>query len=60
VIAGARFIQIVVWFGEGERAGSDDDGPGDDCRGSRAGTDDDGPGSKWSLRDPSFSGIMMM
>jgi hypothetical protein len=29
--------------GEGEWAGSDDDGPEDDCRGSRVGTDDGGP-----------------
>jgi hypothetical protein len=46
--------------GEGERVGSDDDDPGDDCRGLRAGTNDDGPGSRWSLGDPSFSGIMTM
>jgi hypothetical protein len=46
--------------GEGERVGSDDDGPEDDCRGSLAGTDDDGPDSRWSLGDPSFSGIMTM
>jgi hypothetical protein len=37
-------------YGEGERAGSADDGPGDDgC-----------PSSRWSLGDPSFSGIMTM
>jgi hypothetical protein len=46
--------------GEGERAGSDDDSPRDDCRGSWVGTDDGCPGSRWSLGDPSFSGIMMM
>jgi hypothetical protein len=45
---------------EGEWVGSDDDGPLDDCRGSRAGTVDGYPGSRWSLGDPSFSGIMTM
>jgi hypothetical protein len=45
---------------KGSRVGNDDDGPGDDCRGSSEGIDVDGPGSRWSLRDPSFSGIMMM
>jgi hypothetical protein len=28
--------------------------------GERAGTDDDGPDSTWSIGDPSFSGIMTM
>jgi hypothetical protein len=38
------------WCGEGEQVGSADDDPRDDgC-----------PGSRWSLRDPSFSGIMTM